>query len=507
MKHIVLLLVLLVVSVSLSAQTQQQRLEKHLYYLASDSLRGRLAGSADGRKAAEYIEKEYRQMGLKPLFDSYRQYFTLDIGGVVTTLSMATKTVPEETSTNTASVYCNIVGVIEGSDPLLKDEYIVVGGHYDHLGVKNGEVYNGADDNASGTAAVMEMTRQLLRHRSELKRSVIVCAFDAEEIGLLGSVTLAKELQRIGLIDKVKMMMSVDMVGWLEKGGSLKMTGTGTLSDCADLLRRVASEVNIPLSTHRFESSPFTATDTQPFAQLGVPTLAVTTGLKSPYHKSGDDPELIDYPGLSKVTDYLVALTLRMASAQEPMKRTGHLAAKHRNRRNLFEAGLMLGYNTSTISFPEAAFNGKKMYGWEGGLSTRLNFAKHAALQLDAAYHLSRASYPDPADVYHGKLTYRRQSLRVPATLLFYIGNPSISFDFGAGVYYDYGFQTTLDGLTPPITFRQHQWGWHWMLGDSMGPIYWQLIFSHPFDDLFPSDVAQPSCKLGTVAFTLGFLF
>ena len=143
------------------------------------------------------------------------------------------------------------------------------------------------------------MARQLLARRGELKRSVIICAFDAEEMGLYGSKALSKEMMNLGLIGKVKMMMSIDMVGWLKQGKHLSFTGTGTLKDCADMIKEVAAQTGVPVSTRRFESSPFTATDTEPFASKGVPTLAVTTGLKSPYHKPGDDPELIDYPAYS----------------------------------------------------------------------------------------------------------------------------------------------------------------------------------------------------------------
>ena len=83
-----------------------------------------------------------------------------------------------------------MVGVIEGSDPELKNEYIVLGAHYDHLGVRNGKVYNGADDNASGSAALIEVARELFSKRDSLRRSVIIAAFDAEELGLWGVQSL-----------------------------------------------------------------------------------------------------------------------------------------------------------------------------------------------------------------------------------------------------------------------------------------------------------------------------
>ena len=196
-KPILLLLALLVASTALMAQTQQQRLEKHLYYLASDSLQGRKAGSDDGRKAAAYIENEYRQMGLQPFGGTYRHYFLHSYSSIRGRSVPVSADSVDYYAAQDKTVYCNLVGIIEGSDPVLKNEYIVVGGHYDHLGVKDGEVYNGADDNASGTASVTEVARQLLARRGDLKRSVIICAFDAEELGLFGSQALSVEMQQL----------------------------------------------------------------------------------------------------------------------------------------------------------------------------------------------------------------------------------------------------------------------------------------------------------------------
>ena len=97
--------------------------------------------------------------------DSYSCPFNLSSGGA------------EQYMAKPGSMFNNLVAVIEGSDPVLKNEYIVVGAHYDHVGVMGGQIYNGADDNASGSSCVLEMARQLLAHQKELKRSVIICAY------------------------------------------------------------------------------------------------------------------------------------------------------------------------------------------------------------------------------------------------------------------------------------------------------------------------------------------
>ena len=186
MKKTLLTLIALLVVITAFAQTQQERLTRHVYYLASDSLRGRRAGSEDAAKAAAYIVSQFEEIGIQPFFeDGWYQPF--DMNG---------------------KTYKNVVGFIPGNDPVLKDEYIIIGAHYDHLGVRDGQIYNGADDNASGTATIIEMARILKSQQNSLKRSIIVAAFDAEEIGLCGSDYLSEKLD----LSKVKLMMILNLL-------------------------------------------------------------------------------------------------------------------------------------------------------------------------------------------------------------------------------------------------------------------------------------------------------
>lgn len=508
-KPILILLALLLPCTALMAQTQQQRLEKHLYYLASDSLQGRRAGTDDGRKAAAYIENEYRQMGLQPFGGTYRHYFLHSYSSIQGRSILISADSVEYYTEHEKTVYCNLVGIIEGCDPVLKNEYIVVGGHYDHLGVKNGEVYNGADDNASGTASVTEVARQLLARRGDLKRSVIICAFDAEELGLFGSHALSVEMQQLGMMMSVKMMMSVDMVGWLKQGKRLKLTGTGTLKDCADMIGEAAAQTGLPVTTSRFESSPFTATDTEPFASKGVPTLAVTTGLKSPYHKPGDDPELIDYSGLSRVTDFLTALTLRMASAEQPMVATGRVAAKHRDARRLVEVGPVIGYNTARVHFPKSVLQCDADLGFTGGVSSQWNLGDYFGLRLDALYELSEACYHDEQDLFGPGISYRQYALVVPLQFRLLLGNPSLSINLGVGGFYGYRFSGILYGDDGVIrTFpAQHQYGIVWSFEERLANLSVAFTSYYQLQDLFvpaPNSIIPAAKKYG-FAFTIGF--
>ena len=211
--------------------------------------------------------------------------------------------------------YTNVVALIEGGE--LKDEYIVLGAHYDHLGEKSGQIYPGADDNASGSAALIEIARELSAHREDLKRSIIIAAFDAEEIGLYGSTYLAEFLDALVGIDKVKLMMSVDMVGRYADTHKLVMEGVATIKNGRVLAKGAGERHSINVKAKNFETSVLTATDTEAFARMQVPTLAVSTGLHPQYHKPTDTPDLIDYDGLDRISLCLTDFAMDAATLPE----------------------------------------------------------------------------------------------------------------------------------------------------------------------------------------------
>ena len=476
MKRISLCLLLAALCVPMVAQTRQERLTEHVYYFASDSLKGRAAGSEDAAKAAAYIINEYESMGLKPFYDDW--YMPFSRGG---------------------KNYANVVAVLEGNDPVLKDQYIVVGAHYDHLGVKDGKIYNGADDNASGSASVIEIARALCANRDKLKRTVVIAAFDAEEIGLYGSEALA-----IRMIDRdsldVRLMMSVDMVGWYKAKNRLELEGVATIKNGRRLLQ--SEKLNLKLKD--FETSTFTATDTEGFAKRQIPTIAASTGLKSPYHKPEDDAELIDYPGLDKVTDYLSDLTLEVAS-DESFASSGKVARKHRNGSPIFEVGLNIDEGNTQLLFPKAGFDGKSAFTWGGGLSAQLNFSRKPntfGLKAEALYLQAKARYPDEANLYASALKYKGSELRVPVELI-YQGGGTGTLSLGFGGYYGWRFKTEL-----PIsqTIRREDYGLSWEVGMKVGGTGLSLIWMSSLAPFFEGDAA-PLVRESTALFRISKFF
>ena len=470
---------LLVFCGSTFAQTQQERLTRHVYTLAGDSLRGRKAGSEDAAKAAAYIVGQFEEMGLQPYFEEgwYQ---------------------PFERSGNT---YKNVIGVIPGNDPVLKDEYIIIGAHYDHLGVMNDQIYNGADDNASGTATVIEMARILKSQQSDLKRSIIIAAFDAEEIGLWGSNYLSRQLD----LSKVKLMMSVDMVGWLEKGKTLQLQGTATIKDGKRLLREEAEKMHIDIKPKNFETSIFGATDTQGFAKKGVATLYVTTGLKSPYHKPEDDPELIDYEGLDRIADYMADVTLRCAT-DEDFAPSGKISPIHSGKRKTLEIVPTVSLVNGNVAFSQAGFDGKSRYGVNAGLMAQLNLSTHFALQTGAQYELLRAKYPDESDLFNAYLPYCQQSILVPVNLLVYIGGaPGVDIYVEAGGFYGRVLSAEF-GEEPELSVDPNQYGINWGIGFRLGKVNISGERRYQLNPMFVGEGA-PQAKIHAGNFTIGYYF
>ena len=473
MKRIALSIALAALCVPMFSQTRQERLTEHVYFFASDSLRGRAAGSEDAAKAAAYIVHEYESMGLKPFYDDWYMPFTR--GG---------------------KDYKNVVAVLEGNDPVLKDQYIVVGAHYDHLGVKDGKIYNGADDNASGSASVIEIARALCAHRNELKRTVVIAAFDAEELGLYGSNALAKRMIDEDGLD-VRLMMSVDMVGWYKSDNRLTLWGVSTIKNG----RKILQSEKLNLRFKSFEWSPVTATDTEGFAKRQIPTIAADTGLKSPYHKPEDDAELIDYDGLDKITDYLSDVTLQVAS-DENFAASGKVARKHRDGMPILEAGLFLAEGNSQLRFPKAAFDGKTGFSYGGGLTAKLNFGHHSGfgLKADALFVQTKARYPDETNLYASYLKYKGSELRVPVQLIIQEkGNGSVFF--GIGGYYGHRFKTSL-----PVsqTIKTDDYGIATEFGLKTGRLGMSVLWMSSMAPFFGGDSA-PLVRQGTGLFKLSF--
>jgi hypothetical protein len=230
----------------------------------------------------------------------------------------------------------NVLGYLEGSDPTLKGEIIVIGAHYDHLGLGGpsslapkalGEVHNGADDNASGTAGVLELAQACAAERSQLKRSLLFMAFSGEEEGLLGSNYYVKH--PIFPIERTVAMINMDMIGRL-KDNKLVVQGMGTSPQWPSLVEELNREAKFDLKTTADGTGP---SDHASFYLKDIPVLFFFTGVHSDYHKPSDDYDKINTEGEAQVVRFaygaiskIQALTTRpeftkTQSTEQPSRR------------------------------------------------------------------------------------------------------------------------------------------------------------------------------------------
>ena len=210
----------------------------------------------------------------------------------------------------------NVVGYLEGSDPELKKQFIIIGAHYDHLGYgevgslyrgKEPKIHYGADDNASGTAGVLELAEKFSSNKDLLKRSIIFISFSGEEIGALGSSYFADHLpvQK----NEILTMLNLDMIGRLNNENNLIVYGTGTSSIWKDLLNEDNRNYNFKLT---FNDEGYAPSDQSSFYAKKIPVLFFFTGTHSDYHRPSDTPDKINYSGEESILNYVSTLAYQI---------------------------------------------------------------------------------------------------------------------------------------------------------------------------------------------------
>jgi hypothetical protein len=224
--------------------------------------------------------------------------------------------------------YCkNVVGKITGTDRKLKNEYIVLGGHYDHLGVRNGQVFNGADDNASGTAVVMEIARLMKKHMIKTKRTIIFGLWTGEEMGLIGSRYWVKN-PTLGIsMDQVVTNFNMDMVALGDKIGA---PGALNFPNIWEIILKDQDQ-DILDALEPSEAGPG-GSDYAAFIELGIEALALMTsggGGHPDYHDTGDDSDVCEPEILRKTGQFVLQGTINVGNKK------GSLVMK--NRQHMYD--------------------------------------------------------------------------------------------------------------------------------------------------------------------------
>jgi hypothetical protein len=294
MKPISLIVIALVLSANLFAQPMPGKLRAHVSFLASDELQGRGTGTEGEKLAAKYLVSQFKKLKLKPYGDNKTYLQTFDFKG-----GMHGTGEPGKAS--------NIVGFLDNGAPTT----VIIGAHYDHLGTGNqgssldpnpaGKIHNGADDNASGVAGLLELARYYKSNKVKEKNNFLFILFSGEELGLYGSDYFV-EHPTLDL-GKVNFMINLDMVGRLDpKNGGLSVSGSGTSPGWEPLLKSLSTP-EVPITTDSSGTGP---SDHTKFYLKKIPVLHFFTGSHSDYHKPTDDADKINYDGEVAVLNTII---------------------------------------------------------------------------------------------------------------------------------------------------------------------------------------------------------
>ncbi|MCA0363645.1 MAG: M20/M25/M40 family metallo-hydrolase [Bacteroidetes bacterium] len=285
------------ISFSVSAQDiKVKNLKKHVEYLSSDKLQGRGTGTSGEKMASEYIIKQFKKAGLSPLGENggYLQLFPAKKG-------KPGKMTPVEAH--------NVVAYLNNDKPYT----IVIGAHYDHLGMgdqgsslqanSEGQIHNGADDNASGVAGMLELARYFSKNNITENYNMVFIAFSGEELGLVGSKFIADNPTFD--LKNINCMFNLDMIGRYRTDKGVNIGGVGSSKFWEENATKLAENMAIKYTV---DSSGIGPSDHTSFYLKDIPVLFLFTGAHQEYHKPTDDANLINYEGQKLMVEYIIKM-------------------------------------------------------------------------------------------------------------------------------------------------------------------------------------------------------
>ncbi len=302
------------------------RLRGYVEHLSSDEMEGRAAGYPGNDRAAKYIARLLKEWGVKPAGKS---------GGYFQPFEFRKRNDRGPRSESGRAVTRNIAAWIPGADRKLRKQVVVLGAHFDHVGVtgqadpgrmgretEDDDIWNGADDNASGSSLLLEIVRTLVEKGAKPKRSILFLWFSAEEAGLLGSKWYVDH--PLHPLAETVAMINLDMVG---KGISKLDIGAVATSDSwRDFIARAEKTTGISPATITDEYKP--NSDHASFAAKEIPSIFLFTGLHDDYHRNTDHADRLDYAGMEASGKLVRAMLVDLADTDDPPEWTDPSAAK-----------------------------------------------------------------------------------------------------------------------------------------------------------------------------------
>ena len=285
------------------------RLLDDIRFLSDDRLQGRMTGSPGADSAAAYLARRFSQVGLQPA-----------AGGWFQTFNLRREAPAARQAKQGALTGRNVIGILPGRDPVLRNQTVILGAHYDHLGLggfgsldpdSTGVVHNGADDNASGAAALIQVAARLAA--SPPARTVVFIAFSGEELGLVGSSHYVNE--PIYPLAGTLAMVNLDMIGRL-RNGRLIVFGARSAKEFPALLDSLNWYAGFDLKA---QGDGYGPSDHSSFYAAKRPVLHIFTDLHEDYHRTTDDWQRVNYDGLKRVADFTLGLVTALANRPKPL--------------------------------------------------------------------------------------------------------------------------------------------------------------------------------------------
>ncbi len=304
---------------------QQSEVRRQLSVLAHDSMQGRRTATPGIQKAARFLAAEMRRIGLEPGADGgYQQTVplapTIGRSGRPGLRALLTQAARDSVPAAEIVYDANVIGVIRGADPALRDEVVVVGAHYDHVGigqpVDGDSIYNGADDDASGTVAVLQIA-EALKAGPAPRRTVVFVAFTGEEMGLLG--TRYYIANPVAPMERTVAQLQIEMIGRPDSlaGGAGRGWLTGyERSTMGDMLR----DNGIPIVPDpRPDQNFFMRSDNIAFARIGIPAHTLSSfNLHTDYHRPSDEVGAVDFAHMTAVIEAATRAVRILADGEAP---------------------------------------------------------------------------------------------------------------------------------------------------------------------------------------------
>ena len=311
--HLLLLSALLVMPCVICGQSIDSveiNLKRNVAYLTDSARLGRKAGSAQELDVARYLHNQLEKAGVFMLSPEDGEDFYLTVQG---------DTIHSR----------NVIGVVEGYDPKLKNEYVVIGAHYDHLGTsylkRDGEdqlqIFYGADDNASGVATLVEVAKQVAAQHYVFRRSVIFALFGAEELGMVGSWYFLN--RSFSEVDNIVAMINLDMVGRSGRDNRLQVYTADANIELMGIINTLSGRA-LSIAPDQTYTDYFPS-DHRNFYEKGIPSVMFTSGVHRDYRTVRDTPDKLDYSQMARLAEYVYSMALELSDrdariAMNPMQ-------------------------------------------------------------------------------------------------------------------------------------------------------------------------------------------